>query len=335
MTFGTVIPVISQLAITRMLHRRYLRGDLSADEWERRRRQPMHFGGPINLRPYMDPEWQSKGGATEVALAIDYYECTLPFMPTPFGSRRDEGVRRDHLGAPPFAALMSPARFFYRGWLCRQQLRMIMANPLAMDIAAARQPTYVHRKRVMATHWLAEKKGEPLPDLPVPVQARDAAPADCVFANGLSSVGQVRTFPLSSTLVWSPNSHHMCRCRSSSLQTILFLKATRSRYALHAPRIPSSAISPKPHLSFLPQLPLMQTRYSGSPMRRRSFTAVRRSSSWATAPSVGSSVSGSLSTGTCTRPRTLRSSSKNVDWRPSIIWVRLQCLRENCRVKCR
>ncbi|KAM5531070.1 hypothetical protein V8D89_015290, partial [Ganoderma adspersum] len=44
-TFSTVIPVISQLAITRMLHRRYLRGDLPADEWEHRRRQPMHFGG--------------------------------------------------------------------------------------------------------------------------------------------------------------------------------------------------------------------------------------------------------------------------------------------------
>ncbi len=211
MTFGTVIPVICQLAITRMLHRRYLRGDLPPDEWEYRRRQPMHFGGPVNLRPYMDADWQRRGGATEVALAIDYYECTLPFMPTPFGSRRDDGVPRDLLGAPPFAALMSPARFFHRGQLCRQQLRKIMANPLAMDIASARQPAYVHRKRVMATHWLAEKKGLPLPDLPVPAHARDGAPADCVFANGLSSVGQVRallsparlTPPQYSRVVWA------------------------------------------------------------------------------------------------------------------------------------
>nr|VWO98643.1 Transcription factor MBP1 [Ganoderma boninense] len=174
-----------------MLHRRFLRGDLPPAEWEYRRRQPMHFGGPVNLRPYMDPEWQRKGGATEVALAIDYYECTLPFMPTPFRSRRDEGVPRDHLGAPPFAMLMSSERFFYRGQLCRQQLKRIMSNPLAMDIASARQPTYMHRKRIMATHWLAEKKGDPLPDLPTPAQAKDSVPADCVFANGLASVGQM------------------------------------------------------------------------------------------------------------------------------------------------
>ena len=195
-TFGTVIPVISQLAITRMLHRRHLRGDLPPDEWEYRRRQPMHFGGPVNLRPYMDTDWQRRGGLTEVALAIDYYDCTLPFMPSPFGSRRDDRVPRDPSGAPPFAALMSPARFFYRGQLCRQQLRRTMSNPLAMDIAAARQPAYVHRKRVMATHWLAEQKGAPLPDLPVPVQTHDGAPADCVFAAGLSSVGQVRALSL-------------------------------------------------------------------------------------------------------------------------------------------
>ncbi|KAI1795882.1 hypothetical protein LXA43DRAFT_989906 [Ganoderma leucocontextum] len=189
-TFGTVIPVISQLAITRMLHRRYLRGDMPRDEWEYRRRQPMHFGGPVNLRPYMDADWQRKGGATEVALAIDYYECTLPFMPSPFGSRKDDGVPRDQ-GAPPFAALMSRVRFLHRGQLCRQQLRRIMSNPLAMDIASARQPTWVHRKKVMATHWLAEQKGEPLPELPMPVHSRDGVPADFVLANGLSSVGQM------------------------------------------------------------------------------------------------------------------------------------------------
>ena len=191
-TFGTVVPVISQLAITRMLHRRYLRGDLPPDEWEYRRRQPMHFGGPVNLRPYMDAEWQRRGGLTEVVLAIDYYDCTLPFMPSPFGSRRDSEVPRDPSGTPPFAKLMSPARFFHRAQLCRQQLRRIMANPLAMDVAAARQPGYLHRKRVMAAHWLAERRGSPLPDPPVPVEARDGAPADCVFATGLSSVGQVR-----------------------------------------------------------------------------------------------------------------------------------------------
>ena len=150
----------------------------------------MHFGGPINLRPYMDPEWQRKGGATEVGLAIDFYELSLPFMPTPFGSRRDERVPRAADGAPPYAALLSRERFFYRGQLCRRQLAAIASNPLVLDIASARQPAYLHRKKTMALHWLAEKKGEPLPTYTLPPHL-DSVPSDYVPANGLSSVGQV------------------------------------------------------------------------------------------------------------------------------------------------
>ncbi|RPD66133.1 hypothetical protein L226DRAFT_609032 [Lentinus tigrinus ALCF2SS1-7] len=199
LTFGAVIPVISQLAITRMLHRRYLRGELSEDEWEYRRRQPMHFGGPINLRPYMDDEWQRKGGATEVALAIDYYECTLPFMPTPFGIRRDEGVPRVD-GAPPYSALMSQGRFFHRSRLFRAQLQRRVSHPLMMDIALARQPNYVMRKKTNVCHWIAAQKGEPLPTFAIPPHW-DNVPTDYVPANGLSSVGQMslilpETYPL-------------------------------------------------------------------------------------------------------------------------------------------
>lgn len=188
LTFGAIIPVISQLAITRMLHRRYLRGDISQDEWEHRRRQPMHFGGPINLRPYMDAEWQRKGGATEIVLAIDYYECRLPFMPAPFGTRRDQAVPRVD-GAPPYSALLSRERFFNRARFFRAQLQKIVRHPLLLDIALARQPMYVVRKKTIATHWLAEKKGQPL--LYTQPAHWDSVPSDYVPCNGLSSVGQV------------------------------------------------------------------------------------------------------------------------------------------------
>ena len=176
-----------------MLHRRYLRGEIPAEEWEYRRRQPMHFGGPINLRPYMDEEWQRKGGATEVALAIDYYECTLPFMPTPFGMRKDEGVPRVD-GAPPFAVLMSHARFFHRSHLFRAQLQRRVRHPLMLDIALARQPIYNTRKKTNVSHWIAARKGEPLPTYTIPSHW-DNVPSDYVPANGLSSVGQVCTWP--------------------------------------------------------------------------------------------------------------------------------------------
>lgn len=194
LTLGAVIPVISQLASARILHRRYLRGEISEDEWEHRRGEPMHFGGPINLRPYMDVEWQKNGGATEVALAIDYYECTLPFMPTPYGMRRDDGVPRVD-GAPPYSALLSHARFFHRARLFRGQLLRFVKNPLVLDIAQARQPTYALRKKTIATHWLAAQKGEPLPTYTQP-SYWDSVPSDYLPSNGLSSVGQVRSSDL-------------------------------------------------------------------------------------------------------------------------------------------
>ena len=189
LTFGAALPVVCQLAITRILHRRYLRGEISEEEWEHRRRQPIHFGGPINLRPYVDADWQRKGGLTEIGLMIDIYECTLPFMPTPFGTRRDESVPRVN-GAPPYSALMSHARFFHRARFLKDQLQKRATHPLILDIAQARQPSYILGKKKAMTHWLAEKKGEPLPSFVQPPHW-DSVPSDHAISNFLSSVGQV------------------------------------------------------------------------------------------------------------------------------------------------
>ncbi|KAI0368115.1 hypothetical protein BV20DRAFT_488223 [Pilatotrama ljubarskyi] len=183
-TFGSVIPVLSQMALTRFLHRRYLRGDMSEDEWEHRRRQPTHYGGPLNLRPHLDEEWQRKGGTSEISLMIDYYDCTLPFMPAPFGKLKDASVPCVH-GAPPYAALLSRARFFYRAGLVGTQLARILKHPLLPEIARARQPWFLQRRLRMVTHWQAASKGEPLPEWP----QLDAASSDCCFAGAVSSSG--------------------------------------------------------------------------------------------------------------------------------------------------
>ncbi|KAI0374887.1 hypothetical protein BV20DRAFT_1010609 [Pilatotrama ljubarskyi] len=188
-TFGSVIPVISQMAFTRFLHRRYLRGDIPEEEWEYRRRQPMHYGGPLNLRPHLDEEWQRKGGASEVSIMIDYYDCTLPFMPSPYGTRKDASVPRVD-GAPPFSALLSRARFFYRAKLARQQLARAVKHPLLLEIAHARQPLYLLRKKRIVTHWQASLKGEPLPDYPE-LDTLDAVAPDFCFTGGVSSVGDM------------------------------------------------------------------------------------------------------------------------------------------------
>ena len=188
-TFGTAIPVISQAAVARMLHRRFLRGDIPLAEWEHRRRQPMHYAGPVNLRPYMDETWQRAGGATEVALHIDYYFATLPFMPAPFGARTDAGVPRVD-GAPPLSALMSRERFLLRVRHFHRQIQRIMRSPLLLDIAVARQPVYDFKKKRNYAHWMAEKAGQPLPPMNIEPHL-DRTPTDFVMTHGLSSVGQV------------------------------------------------------------------------------------------------------------------------------------------------
>ncbi|CDO72660.1 hypothetical protein BN946_scf184985.g79 [Trametes cinnabarina] len=154
-----------------------------------RRRQPMHYGGPLNLRPYLDKEWQRKGGLSEIALMIDFYDCTLPFMPTPFGARKDAGLPLEH-GAPPFSALLSRERFLHRTREVRKQIARTLKHPLLLDIAHARQPLYVLRKKMLVTHWQAASKGEPLPQYPE-LARLDAVSPDFVFTGGMSSVGDL------------------------------------------------------------------------------------------------------------------------------------------------
>lgn len=179
------------MALTRLLHRRYLRGDIPEAEWEHRRRQPMNLGGPVNLRPYLDEAWQRAGGVGEMLLMIDYYDVALPFMPTPFGSRRDAGVPREEDGAPPYAALLSRARFFHRTQLSKQRLARAVKHPLLLEIAHAKQPLYLARKKKVVMHHQAAARGEPLPDFPE-LAALDRASPEYALTSALSSVGDVR-----------------------------------------------------------------------------------------------------------------------------------------------
>lgn len=51
LTSNNVLPVLEQVALTRLLCRRYIKGDIDAEEWEFRKREPMMSAGPSNLRP--------------------------------------------------------------------------------------------------------------------------------------------------------------------------------------------------------------------------------------------------------------------------------------------
>jgi hypothetical protein len=67
-TFGHAFPVLAQVALSRVLHRRYLRGEIAEEDWQYRLRQPTHTGGPLNLRPLLDKDWVAAGGGGEVGI---------------------------------------------------------------------------------------------------------------------------------------------------------------------------------------------------------------------------------------------------------------------------
>jgi hypothetical protein len=171
----------------RVLYRRYLRGELSAAEWAHRLRQPSHFGGPLNLRPFLAPDWLAAGGASEVNLCISFFFNTLPFMPRAPGATSGDPARvaRDASGAPPLADLLSPARFFARARIVKRQTDTFLRHPLFLELTLARTPSRGAHSRESLRFWRAVEAGEPI-ELPVPV------PGGVMLQNAMSSFGSVR-----------------------------------------------------------------------------------------------------------------------------------------------
>ncbi|KAK0210909.1 hypothetical protein DFS33DRAFT_1371242 [Desarmillaria ectypa] len=71
--FGSVYVVLGQIAMGRLLCRRYAQGLMTKEEWEFRKREPTYTTGPVNVRPYLDREWHTHGGAENPILSIGLY----------------------------------------------------------------------------------------------------------------------------------------------------------------------------------------------------------------------------------------------------------------------
>ncbi|KAF9234532.1 hypothetical protein BU15DRAFT_78955 [Melanogaster broomeanus] len=71
-----------------------------------RKREPMFFAGPLNLRPYQDRDWFEKGGLGEVGLNVSAFRYILPFMPLWCNVWEDAGNLELLDGAPLFEDLM-------------------------------------------------------------------------------------------------------------------------------------------------------------------------------------------------------------------------------------
>ncbi|PPR03611.1 hypothetical protein CVT24_007727 [Panaeolus cyanescens] len=186
-TFGNAFPVIGQIAITRVLLRKYLEGKIDRDEWEFRQREFMISGGPINLRPFLDRKWLKQGGVDNVSLAISFYIYRLPFMPLGRARNLTPGMV-----LPPFADLLSIPRFFHRCEVIKKQADALMKHPLFIELGSEGSPRSVERMRSIGEEWQGHQTGR-LQTETMKLNPQEQASRHLVFGTGGSSMGNVST----------------------------------------------------------------------------------------------------------------------------------------------
>nr|GAT50152.1 predicted protein [Mycena chlorophos] len=187
LTLGNTLYILGQVAMSRVLHRRVKRGDMFLDEWDARLKSPMHTGGPLNLRPFVVPEWQQAGGMIEINVCIGFFVMTLPFLPyaKPSDKTNPLSFEVDATGAPPLASLLSRERFWYRTTLAKERANASYRHPLFLEMLTMNNPARVERGRAFAEAWRKIEAGEDIAPLPEP-------PLDAmVFTHIGSSMGNI------------------------------------------------------------------------------------------------------------------------------------------------
>ena len=192
-TFGNALLALTQVAMTRILYRRFLRGDISASEWEYRQRQPMHVGGPLNLRPHLERDWVTKGGAGEVFIAISFFFYQLPFMTLGTTRNQDPGTLRLENGAPPFADLLTFNRFLHRAGLVKAQAQAYLKHPLFEEIAMGYHTGSgrLNRSKMAVSEWVRSVEGGSEADPGTVINLFDDSGSSRISAHGGSSMGDV------------------------------------------------------------------------------------------------------------------------------------------------
>ncbi|KAK0503445.1 hypothetical protein EDD18DRAFT_1064752 [Armillaria luteobubalina] len=174
LSFGSVYMVLGQMAMARLLCRRYAQGLMTEEEWEFRKREPTYTAGPINIRPYLDREWYTHGGAENPMLSIGFYLYPMSFVPL-----KPEG------GHSTFDALLSRKRFWYRGRRMKERANDVLNHPLFLDIGSVRYPPML--KMLKELEFKAQTSHSKQEDLPV--SAIDQAKLGIVTSFGGSSFG--------------------------------------------------------------------------------------------------------------------------------------------------
>lgn len=171
--------------MTRVLLRRYLRGEIGEEEWEFRKTEPMVSAGPLNIRHMLDEDWFKAGGMDNVCVSIGFFAFSLPFMPLGKAAKIKPGMPM-----PPFEDILSTKRFLHRAKRVKVQATQYIKHPLFMEINAAGAPGRIQRVRSAALQWRsAQRPPNGLSDMQVSPQ--EQAANGLVFCNGGSSMGNV------------------------------------------------------------------------------------------------------------------------------------------------
>ncbi|KAG5635532.1 hypothetical protein H0H81_010944 [Sphagnurus paluster] len=177
-TFGNAYPVLAQIALTRLLCRRFVRGDIGREEWEYRKREPMVTGGPLNLRPFLDREWYEKGGSTNVSLAIGFFFQRLPYMPLGAAVNLAPGDK-----IPSLQDLLPFPRFLLRCQSIRKQLTDLLRHPMFLHITMLRSQASIRRLQEVALNWRDKRQ-----EAPSAISVTEQSP---VSTHGGSSLGNM------------------------------------------------------------------------------------------------------------------------------------------------
>ncbi|KAK0483770.1 hypothetical protein IW261DRAFT_1331704 [Armillaria novae-zelandiae] len=173
-TFGNVFAVLAQIAMGRLLCRRYAQGLITEEEWEFRKTEPTYTLGPVNIRPYLDHEWYTRGGAENPMLSIGFYSYPMSFVPL-----KPEGAYA------PFDILLSRQRFWHRCRNMKKRANDLLKHPLFLDIGSVRYPRAITMLKELESKVQASSSREE--DLPI--SAIDQAKHGMVFLFGGSNFG--------------------------------------------------------------------------------------------------------------------------------------------------
>ncbi|KAJ3515915.1 hypothetical protein NLJ89_g1458 [Agrocybe chaxingu] len=186
-TFGNAYPILGQLATTRTLLRRYLRGDITEEEWGFRTKEPMFSAGPLNMRPFLDKSWIDTGGFSSVCVSIGFFFYLLPFMPLGAGAKLRPGPG---IQLPSFEEQLSTQRFFFRSRYIRKQADNYFRHPLFVELGEVNLPRRLARMQPVGDQW--RRGGQPPQNLSDrPLSPKEQAATGFILGNGGSSMGNV------------------------------------------------------------------------------------------------------------------------------------------------